>query len=345
MDKRFLDSLFDNSIEGMIIIQDGFIKDINIAMLNILNYESKEELIGKLATGILIPNIKKKYLEYNNATYEEVTLISKDIQMIPAIIKITDFAIGKSKYKMVFIQNLTELKKKEMLLLEQSRMAAMGEMISMIAHQWRQPLSSIAAAVSNLKFRANLNRYEKDIFIQKLSDVDKYLNYMSETIDDFRNFFKSKKEKEYTSLDSVVDNSLEMIEKAFEYANIKIVNNKKELQKLYLFKNQMIQVILNIFNNAKDAFLEQSYNDNPTVYIDYNDTENYQSIEIRDNAGGISENIINKIFDPYFSTKDNKNGTGIGLYMCKTILEKHCDGDISAENTKDGVIFKIRIKK
>ncbi|RXJ70290.1 hypothetical protein CRV08_01625 [Halarcobacter ebronensis] len=345
MKNNFSDSLFNNTIEGILIIENGFIKDINNTMLNILNYDSKEELIGKLATGILIPNVKKKYLEYNNETYEEITLISKNINMIPAIIKITDFMMDDKKCKIVFIQNLTELKKKEMLLLEQSRMAAMGEMISMIAHQWRQPLTSIAAAVSNLKFRANLDKYEKETFIQKLSDIDKYLNYMSTTIDDFRNFFKTKKEKEYISLDSVIEDSLKMVEKAFKNSNIKIVNNKKEMKKLYLFRNELIQVILNIFNNSKDAFAEQKHNEKPTVTINYKDTKDYQIIEVCDNAGGVPEKIIDKIFDPYFSTKENKNGTGIGLYMCKTILEKHCEGNITAKNIPDGVCFKIRVKK
>ncbi|QDF28908.1 PAS domain-containing sensor histidine kinase [Halarcobacter anaerophilus] len=345
MEKIFFQELLNSTIEGILIVKDGFIEEINIAMLNILNYDKKEDVIGKLATGILIPNTKKKYLEYNSETYEEISLVSKDAQIIPAIIKIKDLKIKENRYKLVFIQNLTELKKKEMLLLEQSRMAAMGEMISMIAHQWRQPLASIAAATSNLKFRINLERYEKEVFSKKLSDIDKYLQYMSTTIDDFRNFFKSKKEKELVSLDEVVENSLEMIEKAFENNNIKIKNNRVKLPKIYTFKNELLQVILNIFNNSKDAFKEQKQEEEFIVTINYKDTQLYQSIEICDNAGGIKEEIINKIFNPYFSTKDKKNGTGLGLYMCKIILEKHCSGQISVRNENRGACFKIKIFK
>lgn len=345
MEKIFFQELLNSTIEGILIVKDGFIEEINIAMLNILNYDKKEDVIGKLATGILIPNTQKKYLEYNSETYEEISLVSKDAQIIPAIIKIKDLKIKENRYKLVFIQNLTELKKKEMLLLEQSRMAAMGEMISMIAHQWRQPLASIAAATSNLKFRINLEKYEKEIFSKKLSDIDKYLQYMSTTIDDFRNFFKSKKEKELVSLDEVVENSLEMIEKAFENNNIKIKNNRVKLPKIYTFKNELLQVILNIFNNSKDAFKEQEKEKEFIVTINYKDMRLYQSIEICDNAGGIKEEIINKIFNPYFSTKDKKNGTGLGLYMCKIILEKHCSGQISVRNKNKGACFKIKIFK
>ena len=232
-----------------------------------------------------------------------------------------------------------------MLLLEQSRMASMGEMISMIAHQWRQPLSSIAAATSNLKLRVKLEKYEKDIFSNKLSDIDKYLNYMSITIEEFRNFFKPNKEKELLSLDEVVNNSLDMVEKAFENNNIKFLNNNKNLPKIYLFKNELLQVILNIFNNSKDAFNEQNIKSNRFITIDYIDEQNYQLIKISDNAGGIKEDIIDKIFDPYFSTKYKKNGTGIGLYMCKIILEKHCGGEITAYNIPNGVCFKIKLAK
>lgn len=345
MEKKFFKELFNNTMEGILIIKEGFIEDINSAMLTILDYNKKDDVIGKLATGILIPNTHKKYLEYNNELYEEVSLVSKDAKIVPAIIKIKDLTIENVNYKLVFIQNLTELKNKEMLLLEQSRMAAMGEMISMIAHQWRQPLSSIAAATSNLKFRINLEKYEKDIFNNKLSDIDKYLQYMSNTIDDFRNFFKSKKEKELVSLNEVVENCLEMIEKAFENHNIKIINNTKPLTKIHIFKNELLQVILNVFNNSKDAFKEQNMTSQASVTINYEDLERYQIIEICDNAGGIKEDIIDKIFDPYFSTKDKKNGTGIGLYMCKVILEKHCDGEISATNLNGGACFKIKISK
>jgi len=342
MDNKYLNTLFNNTIEGIIIIEDGFIKNINNAMLDILKYEKKEELINKLATGILIPNINKKYLEFNNDVYEEVSLFSKNAEIVPAIIKIKDFEYENSSYKILYVLNLTELKQNETLLIEQSRMAAMGEMISMIAHQWKQPLASLAAAISNLKFRLEIDKVDKESLQNKLVDMDKYIIYMSETIDDFRNFFKKDKEKMHVPLDYVVDVSLEMLKKPL--SNIKVTNKKIKLDKLYIYKNELLQVVLNILNNSKDAFDENKIK-NASINISYKENNNEQIIIIKDNAGGISKDIIDKIFDPYFTTKEKKNGTGLGLYMCKTIIEKHFKGEIKVKSEKQNTTFKIIINK
>ncbi len=343
MNNKYLNTLFNNTIEGIIIIEDGFIKNINNAMLDILKYETKEELINKLATGILIPNINKKYLEFNNDVYEEVSLFSKNAEIVPAIIKIKDFEYENRSYKILYVLNLTELKQNESLLIEQSRMAAMGEMISMIAHQWKQPLASIAAAISNLKFRLEIDKVDKESLQNKLVDMDKYIIYMSETIDDFRNFFKKDKEKMYVSLDYVVDVSLEMLNKPL--SNVKITNTKNtKLNKLHIYKNELLQVILNILNNSNDAFNENEIK-NPSINISYKENHNAQIIIIKDNAGGIPKDIIDKIFDPYFTTKEKRNGTGLGLYMCKTIIEKHFKGELKVKSDKQNTTFKIIINK
>lgn len=345
MKEMLLEHFFDNTIEGILIIKDGFIKNINNSMLEILKYKNKEDVIGNLATGVLIPNISQKYLEYDNALFEEVSLVSKDGDIIPAIIKIEDIKIKNSVYKMVFILNLMELKQKEILLLEQSRMAAMGEMIAMIAHQWKQPLSSISTAISTLKLRIKMNKFDLESFETKINDMEKYLVYMSNTIDDFRNFFRSDKEKELISINSIVTMALEMLEKPFNNAGIKIINEKNQLNSIFLYKNEVLQVLLNLLNNAKDAFKEKNITNDAKINITYADFGSFQKICIEDNAGGIKEEILGKIFDPYFSTKDKKNGTGLGLYMCKIIIEKHCNGKIYASNKKNGACFEIIIEK
>ncbi|NVJ52616.1 MAG: PAS domain-containing sensor histidine kinase [Campylobacteraceae bacterium] len=346
MNDNYFECFFDNTIEGILIIENGFIININKAMLDILKYNNKDEIIGNLATGILIPTINHKYLEYNNATFEEISLITKEGEITPAIIRIKDIKDNNKKYKMVFIQDLTDLKEKESLLIEQSRMAAMGEMISMIAHQWRQPLSSIGTAVSNLKLRINMKSYDENIFNKKLDDVENYLNYMSTTIDDFRNFFKKDREKELTSITYITEIAIDMLYEAFEKNSIKIENkNHIKLENIFLYKNELLQVIINILTNAKDAFYDKKEKDDNKITIEYKELKKVQKIIISDNAGGIAENIIDKVFDPYFSTKDNKNGTGIGLYMCKTIIEKHFEGRITVSNKKDGASFEITILK
>ena len=346
MSDKYFEFFFNNTIEGILIIEDGFIKDINKSMLDILKYENKDEIIGNLATGILIPSISHKYIEHNNRSFEEVSLITKDGKTIPAIIKIINAKKDNKNHKIVFIQNLSDLKEKESLLIEQSRLAAMGEMISMIAHQWRQPLSSIGAAVSNLKFRINMNDYEKSSFNKKLDDIESYLKYMSLTIDDFRNFFKENKSKELTNITYIVELALDMLFDTFEKNNIEIENKKnKKIENIFLYKNELLQVLINILSNAKDAFEEKNLEKNKKITIEYKDLKRVQEIIISDNAGGIPEGIIDKIFNPYFSTKSNKNGTGLGLYMCKTIIEKHFEGKINVLNKKNGVCFRIMIKK
>lgn len=345
MQNELFNVFFNNTIEGIIIIEDGFIVDLNESMINILNYNSSEELIGKLATGVLMPRINHKFMQYNNSMFEEISLVSKDGGIIPAIIKIKDIEQDNKFYKMVFVLDLTELKEKETLLLEQSRMAAMGEMISMIAHQWRQPLSSIAAVISTLKLRIKMKKINPEDFEEKVTDIDKYLHYMSKTIDDFRNFFKTTSDKkELISVNNIIHMAIELIGKVFINNNIKIINSEKRLSSLPLYKSQLLQVVLNILNNSKDAFKDNNIEDG-IINIEYEEDENIQKVIISDNAGGIPTNIIDNIFDPYFSTKEKKNGTGLGLYMCKTIIEKHFDGTITATNSKDGAIFTISIKR
>ncbi|RXJ76128.1 nodulation protein V [Arcobacter sp. F155] len=346
MNDNHFECFFNNTIEGILIIENGFIVNINQAMIDILKYNNKDEIIGNLATGILIPTINHKYLEYNNATFEEVSLITKEGEIIPAIIRIKDIKENNNTYKMVFIQDLTDLKEKESLLIEQSRMAAMGEMISMIAHQWRQPLSSIGTAVSNLKLRINMKNYDETTFNKKLDDVENYLEYMSTTIDDFRNFFKKDRDKELTNIPYITNIAVEMLYEAFEKNSVKIENkNSIKLDNIFLYKNELLQVIINILTNAKDAFNDKQNQGDNKIVIEYKESKKVQKIIISDNAGGIPENIIDKVFDPYFSTKDNKNGTGIGLYMCKTIIEKHFQGKIKVSNKKDGACFEITISK
>ncbi|MCP4970769.1 MAG: HAMP domain-containing histidine kinase [Arcobacter sp.] len=344
MENLIFDEFFDDTIEGIIIIENGFIININNAILDILNYSSKEDLIGNLATGILIPKINREYLEYNNKIFEEVSIITRDGKIIPSIIKVKDLIKNDKEYKVVYILNLEELKEKESLLLEQSKMAAMGKMISMISHQWKQPLSAVMAAISNVKLRIKTNKFDIQTFENKIDSIEKYIYYMSNTIDDFLSFFNTNKKKELISIDSIVKTALKMIENGFKNQNIEIIDIKSDLTKIYIYKNELLQVILNVLNNSKDAIKVNKIS-NPKVIIEYKEELDYQKLIITDNAGGINNNIINQIFDPYFSTKNEKNGTGIGLYMCKTIIEEHCNGTIKAININNGASIEIKIKK
>jgi len=346
MDEIFIDlnKIIDNTIEGILIIENGFIKTINQPLLDILGYENSDELIGNLATGILIPTSKEKFIKYNSQFFQEIALITRNGNIIPVIVKIKDINLENTIYKMVSILDLSELKEKEKIVLHQSKHSAMGEMISMIAHQWRQPLASVSSIVSRIKLKNNMNRVDKDFLNTVLNEINQYIQYMSNTIDDFRNFFAVDTKKEFMTLNEIVFNVNKMIDKSFLALNINIEIGNNELTKLYLYKNELIQVVINILNNAKDAFLDKNI-ENPTITISFEENAEFQKIHIEDNAGGISENLIDKIFNPYFSTKNSKNGTGLGLYICKTIMEKEDTGTITVSNKNNGAIFTILINK
>ncbi|QKF77724.1 PAS domain-containing sensor histidine kinase [Arcobacter defluvii] len=339
-----LSDVINNTIEGILVIEEGFIKNINHSLLEILGYENKEELIDKLATGILIPTSKEKFIKYNEKLFQEISLITKDGNIIPVIIKIKNVQYKDKEYKMVFILDLSELKEKEKMVIRQSKLSAMGEMLSMIAHQWRQPLSTISTMITRIKLKNEINKLDKIFLDTILNDINKYIQYMSTTIDDFRNFFTIDSKKELITLNEIVIITHKMLEKTFLSQNIKIEIKDKKLSKLNLPKNELIQIILNILNNSKDAILEKNI-ENPLISISFNQNKKEQKIFIEDNAGGIDENIISKIFNPYFSTKNKKNGSGLGLYICKNILEKDNLGDIFVENKKNGVLFTIIINK
>ncbi len=339
-----LNEIINNAIEGILIIKDGFIKDMNHSLLDILGYEDKNELIGNLATGILIPTSKEKFIKYNSKIFQELSIITKNGDITPVIIKIKDITFSNEEYKMVSILDLSELKEKEKMVLFQSKHAAMGEMISMIAHQWRQPLTSVSSILSRIKLKNNMNRVDKEFLNTVLDEMNEYIQYMSNTIDDFRNFFSIDTKKELISLPEIVFDVQKLINKSFDSENITIDIQNIKLTKSHLFKNELIQIILNILNNSRDAFSERNIK-NPLIKISFSENEEFQNIFIEDNAKGIDEKIISNVFNPYFSTKSQKNGSGLGLYICKAILEKNNQGTIKVENKNDGVIFNIIINK
>ncbi len=224
-------------------------------------------------------------------------------------------------------------------LIQQSKMALMGEMISMIAHQWRQPLNIITLNIAKLETGILFNNeISNEEICNVTSEINNQSQYLSNTIDDFRYFYKPDKESVTVKLEDVVSKSLSIINASLISSHIEIIEEYKSKEEIELYDNEIIQVILNILRNAQDNFREK-HTKAPYIKIT---TEN-RTISICDNGGGISEDIIEKIFDPYFSTKNEKNVTGLGLYMSKTIIEKHHGGILHVENRGDGVCFVIEI--
>lgn len=243
-----------------------------------------------------------------------------------------------------------EVDKKTKLMLKQSRQAAMGEMLENIAHQWRQPLSVITTAASGVKLRKEINNLDDNDLINYMDQILKSGSYLSQTIEDFRSFFKDNKIASTFKLDTLFENSLQFLNSKIINRDIKVIKSIKD-DTIHSYENELIQALINIFNNAVDA-LEKTTN-NRYILIDEFSDDKVVSIVIKDTAGGIDEKIISKIFDPYFTTKDKTKGTGIGLHMTKEIIENHLKGKITASNEQisyknqkyNCAVFTIEIPK
>ena len=250
---------------------------------------------------------------------------------------------------------IQQMQEKDNMLQQQSKLAQMGEMVNMIAHQWRQPLGAISSTIiaidmslSHKKFylesEQNDEVYKKNL-ISKLDKISQYVQVLSTTIDDFRNFFKPDKHKQLISLQEPISMALNIVEPSMKNTYyIEITTDYKSQEKVNIFKNEFMQVILNILKNSEDNFKERAIK-KPIVHIEVNETSSMHIVKIYDNGGGIEEKVLEKIFDPYFSTKKSIDGTGIGLYMSKIIIEKHHNGKIIAYNYKDGICFEIQLQK
>ena len=240
-------------------------------------------------------------------------------------------------------QEVKKQREKENLLIQQSKQAALGEMIGDIAHQWRQPISAVSAIMMNIKWTAIASGVEKEFLDERINEANEQLEFMSQTIDDFRSFFKPDKEKEDFRLITEVQRAYKLLEATLQHNNIKVEINTTGNYIAYGYPNEFSQVIFNIISNAKDVLVERDVPDREII-ISIDQDEKHIYCEITDNGGGIDEKYMDKIFEPYFTTKD-VNGTGIGLYISKEIIHKHMKGTLHVSNTDKGAKFTISIPK
>jgi len=236
-----------------------------------------------------------------------------------------------------------EIDEQSAVLIKQARLAQMGELISMIAHQWRQPLSSISAIAGTLKIDVMMDEYNKDFFEERLESIDDLSQHLSSTINDFRNFFKINKETDETTMQEIADGGLQIIYPTLESNSIEVLKQPNETStRIKTYSNEVKQVVLNILKNAEDILTDYKHPD-AKIWVKCYEEGAYTCLSIEDNAGGIPEEVMPKIFDPYFSTKEAKNGTGLGLYMSKTIIEDHCKGKLDVTNSEYGAKFTIKL--
>ena len=234
-----------------------------------------------------------------------------------------------------------EIKKSHKVMFSQSRLAQAGELLSMISHQWRQPISKIASITSNLRFQMimnkNINNHKLD---SKLKEIEDHTEFLSETIDDFKEFYKPKHNKSLTFIVPLINKALTFLENEIIKKNIHINKYFDDDVQLSLYPNELIQVLINIIQNAIEFSPDQA-----SINILTNVKSNEYIISITDYAGGIKEEHLEKIFDAHFSTKTNKNTTnlGLGLYVSKVIIEKHFNGKLEVKSQGDNATFTIRL--
>ena len=233
------------------------------------------------------------------------------------------------KYKNEIDAHIKENTKQHHILFQQSKMAAMGEMLGNIAHQWRQPLSVITTAATGMKVQKEFGTLDDEAINRSVDTITDSALYLSKTIDDFRNFFKRDKTETNFSTNEVIGKVLKLTKSQFKIHEISIIKNIEEFN-LFGLENEFVQALINILNNAKDALIDKEAP--KLIFINVLKNDNKAIIKIADNGGGIDEKIIDKVCEPYFTTKHQSQGTGIGLYMTEEIIVKHMYGKFTISN-------------
>ena len=341
----------DSKVNGSIAVRNS-----EPMLLNILNKELQKIPSAKIS------EIKEKWkiTRYTKEVdYELIIYISILFLLLSTIgfiwtyiIQKKNKALKKAKNKILYLNNTLEDRVKEevrkneeqqLLMLEQSRLAQRGEIINMIAHQWKQPLNNLSLLTQTVVIKYKRDMLDDAIMTKFNKRTQHQIIEMSNIIDDFRNFFKPVKEKVIFEISDSIDHAINILIPILNEENIQI---SRILNPCFIegYPSEMGQTIINIINNAKDALVEKNI-DNKTIEIKIIQERNIVKVTIEDNAGGIPENIIENIFNPYFSTKNKKNGTGLGLYMSKIIIEEHMQGKLNATNTNKGALFTLEFSK
>ena len=331
-------------------------KEIIPSIKKFFTYVHKDD--RKIIKNHLKKLISTKANKNKKLTFEyRIIMKNSSIKYLQAAIKITRFDSDMKPLIMVgTILDITKVKylelekrEKDIILAQKSKMAAMGEMLENIAHQWRQPLSVISTASTGLQLQLEFSNNLPPVMLEEsLNSINEQSQYLSKTIDDFRNFFHQNKEKEKFDIKNSIEKSLYLVSSRVKNHNIHIIKNLEEIE-IKTLENELIQVFLNIINNAIDKLNDKK--DDKYIFISTKIINNELNIHIKDNGGGIPNNIINRVFEPYFTTKHRSQGTGIGLYMSNEIISKHIHGTLSVDNISYdykganfyGALFKITI--
>ena len=350
-DKVLLDTIpnpiYYKNIEGKFL-------GCNTSFSNLVN-SSKNEIIGKTAFDFFPLNVASKNTQIDQELLNTFATSTSEFTFYTPSNEMKHIILNKAVYKNIdgsvggivcIMDDMTERVQQQQFLIQQSKLAEMGDMVAAIAHQWNEPLVELSALVQDIQTSYLLNEL-KDMEVKDfVNDSMIQIKYMSRTLSDFRNFLKPSTKKKLFSISKALTEINEIIGKQVFYSNIQMsFNYKNENEELliYGYENEFKQVLLNLINNAKNKIVEKDFDYSKKAKIDINiqRTSTHNIIEIADDGGKIDESIINSIFEPYFSTKPN--GTGIGLYMAKVIIEDKMRGTITVKNDDNNVIFTIKL--
>ena len=361
-----LNQLLNSTIDAIGIFKDGKLIEVNDVFLELYGYNSFEEIKNKKAFYFVYKGCHqflKKQLNDTRKPYE-MNMIKSDGTIFPALVRGTDI----DRYTRISsIIDLSELKntqrkleelnqsledrveqeveknrKQQKLIMQKNHLAQMGEMLNNIAHQWRQPLNCINSDVAVISSVLKKDTIDQKILLSQIEKIENNTEYMSDTIENFSNFFRPSKQKKEFILCDTVNSTLELLASRSKNIDIKIMHNKEV--KLYSFKEEYHHAIMIILNNAIDNF-EFKRTQNPKISIVIAEDKHTTYLSICDNGGGIDKEKINRIFDPYFTTKFADEGVGLGLYMAKILIEDSMQGKLEAANSNEGVCFEINIPK
>ncbi len=323
---------------GLILVSRLFF-DLHLSALGL-----NTSLFGLVILSMLIRLYRQKVTEYEET-------LQKQKQMLETFNSALEMEVTRKTAELRELNNsledkvrekVNEVKEQEEMLIAQSRLAAMGEMLSMIAHQWRQPLATMSLMITNAKIKSMMQggSGEQEALLDEISHT---LGYLSDTIDDFQTYFEPQKSSEIVPLDSVIERITQFTHSRFRIDGISLTVRGDTAVTIETYPSELVQIFMNLLNNAVDAIAENRSSEREVV-MDTTSNAKTVTVVVEDSGGGIDPAVITKIFEPYFSTK-SKNGTGLGLYMAKMIIENHMGGTIRAENGTRGARFTLTLPR
>ncbi len=372
--KRYMQQILDAQDTIIVVFKDGEIIQSNRRLLEYFNLKTLEEFlrIHKCICDIVVEapecistelfklwiqnpknklDIKIALTRYDEeirifrVTKNQIETLDEDHQIIISLTDVTEMENYRHTLQSKFNLAAAEIENQQERLIAQSRSAALGEMFDNIAHQWRQPIGAINNAIINAEFALELGGMSHDEILETFEKINTYTSFLSGTIDDFRNFSNPDKEKRWFTPHEIIRQTIGILQGSFEANTISCSYTptvEEQILKIHGPSGEFSQVILNILSNARDALKEHAVQ-NAHVILSLTHQDESISLKITDNAGGIPQTVLPKIFDPYFSTKSKTQGTGIGLYMSKTIIEKHFEGKLEAKNEGEWAVFTITL--